>query len=195
MTHGRADRARQRSRHPTWFRWALFLALMGVLYALFGRRSSGPDRDASAPDVDLPIVAPRSAPKEGNAAPSRFHLAAERGKPVVVEVFASWCGECRRSAPVLAEAAKTPRAAPVRFIGVSVDDSSELARRAAAAWQLPYDVALDDGSLSSSWNVKLLPTLVVIDAAGRVRRTTVGHVSSKELESMLADLGAKSTVD
>jgi peroxiredoxin len=163
------------------FRLFLLLVVLGVGVLIFGRQSSGPAKDALAPDFTLPVVA---------GGTGRFHLADARGTPVMVEVFASWCGVCRHSAPAVAAAALAPRQREVRFVGVSVDQSADEAVGAAKAWNIPYAVAFDDGKLAKAWNVTVLPTFVLIDAEGRVRHVSAGSPSDKELETWLGEVGA-----
>jgi thiol-disulfide isomerase/thioredoxin len=157
--------------------WIIWATIAAAAFVLIRRRSSGPDEGTLAPRIDLPVV----------GSSERFDLAKERGKPVVLEVFASWCGACRRAAPVLAEVQRAHPQGDVKFLGVSVDDSLEEAQRVKDRWRIPYDVALDDGSVSRGYKVSLLPTLVVIGRDGTVRHTTTGVPSRSELESWLAE--------
>ncbi|HMJ13752.1 MAG TPA: TlpA disulfide reductase family protein [Polyangiaceae bacterium] len=164
-----------------YLRYALFFAAAVALAMLLMPRRSGPKVGESAKPIDLPLV----------TGSSRFSLAENKGQPLVVEAFASWCSACRSAAPTLAAASRARRARPVRFIGVSVDDSPERARQAKEEWRIPYDIALDDGRFSKDYAVRLLPTLVVIDAEGRVRRVSSGRPSAAELESWLGEVGAE----
>jgi cytochrome c biogenesis protein CcmG, thiol:disulfide interchange protein DsbE len=165
-----------------YVRYALFFAGAIALAMLLFPRRSGPELGKPAKAFDLPLV-----DRDGRVA-----LADVKGQPVLLETFASWCSACRSSAPTLAAAAQASRARPVRFIGVSVDDSPEQARRVKDAWRIPYDVALDDGGrFSKDYGVRLLPTFVLIDAEGRVRRVATGKPSPSELEGWLAEVGAE----
>ena len=157
--------------------------VLGVGLSLFSRQS-GPDEGTLASDFDLPVV---------SGAASRFQLAAHRGTPVVVEAFASWCRACRSAAPILDEAARAKRAAPVRFVAVSVDDSAQAAAGAARKWGIGFDVAWDDGDFAAKYEIAQLPTLVVIDREGRVQHSATGRVSRAELERWLTELGAPRT--
>ncbi len=164
-----------------WLRYALFLVMaLGVAFFI-SRGRSGPEPGSEAAAFDLPIVAGTG---------QRFVLAAQRGTPVVVEVFASWCGVCRRTAPMLSEAANAQRERPVRFLGVSVDQQESAARAAKAQWGISYDVAFDDGRFSKSYGITVLPTIILIDADGRVRHVSAGAPRRSELESWLEDVGA-----
>jgi peroxiredoxin len=157
--------------------WIVWVAIAVAVVLLVRRRSSGPAEGARAPRFDLPLV----------GAEGRFDLDKVRGKPVVLEVFASWCGACRRSAPVLAEAFRSHSRNEVEFIGVSIDDSPVEAARAKERWGIPYAVAVDDGSVSRGYHVSLLPTVVVIGRDGVVRHTTTGVPSRAELREWIAE--------
>jgi cytochrome c biogenesis protein CcmG/thiol:disulfide interchange protein DsbE len=164
-----------------WLRYALWFAVAASVAWFLSRRSSGPSVGVQAPDFDLPLVA---SPGQ------RFQLGAARGMPVVIEAFTSWCSACERAAPRLAEAAKAQRQRDVRFVGVSLDESEAAAHRAKVEWNMPYQVALDDGSFGRSFSIKLLPTLIVIDSEGRVRHVASGRIDRDELEEQLSALGA-----
>ena len=157
--------------------WIVWIAIAVAVVVLVRRRSSGPTEGTRAPRIDLALV----------GAEGRFDLDKVKGKPVVLEVFASWCGACRRSAPVLAEAFRTHSRNEVEFLGVSIDDSMDAAARAKEHWGIPYAVALDDGTVSKGYKVSLLPTVVVIGRDGVVRHTTTGVPSRAELADWIAE--------
>jgi peroxiredoxin len=69
---------------------------------------------------------------------------------------------------------------------VSVDDSQQQAEEARAEWGIPYPVALDDGSVARAYGVSLLPTVVLIDRHGKVRRSVAGVPSKRELDEFLS---------
>jgi cytochrome c biogenesis protein CcmG/thiol:disulfide interchange protein DsbE len=158
----------------------LFFAVAALLAFWFSRRPSGLRAGGEAKQFELPLV----------DSSGTFSLKQERGKPVLIEAFASWCSVCRSSAPELSDAYGAARAQGVRFVGVSVDDSVDAARNAKRAWNIPYDVALDDGQFSAQYRITLLPTFIVIDSTGRVRHVSSGRPSASELEDWLSEVGA-----
>jgi cytochrome c biogenesis protein CcmG/thiol:disulfide interchange protein DsbE len=106
--------------------YAIWAGLLGAVVFVVMRRNSGPETGRPAAAFDLPLVG-----SEG-----RFNLAEHRGKPVLIEVFASWCGACRRSAPTLADAFQDHRT-KVKFVGVLVDDDPEQAAQVKDGWGSP----------------------------------------------------------
>lgn len=159
----------------------LWVALAGAALIWLNSQRSGPPEGTVAPSFQLPLVAGGSG---------TISLAKLRGHPTVIEVFASWCGSCARSAPVLSEAARAKRKTKVNFLGVSTDQNAALARRAHQNWHLPYSVALDDGQFGQVYRISLLPTLLVIDRDGRIVHSASGITRTSTLERWLGELGA-----
>jgi cytochrome c biogenesis protein CcmG, thiol:disulfide interchange protein DsbE len=161
------------------FDWILYAALAAMAVVFVTRKMSGPDEGEPAARFDLPVV---------GASGSRFRLDEHRGKPVLVEVFASWCGACRRAAPAVADAYQKHGRDRVAFIGVSLDGSLADAQRVKREWEIPYDVALDDGSVSKGYRIEALPTFVLIGPDGVVQRVSTGAPSRSELDRWLTEL-------
>lgn len=154
--------------------YGIWVALaVGLLY-LFHARSSGPDEGTLAAPFELAL-----ANRDGT-----FRLADQRGKPVVMEVFASWCGACQRATPALAEAYRD-HGDKATFIGVSVDNKLEDAVAAKDGWGIPFDIARDDGSVARAYKVSRLPTVIVIGSDGVVRHVTTGSTSSREIARLI----------
>jgi thiol-disulfide isomerase/thioredoxin len=157
-----------------WLDYAIWVALgVGLLYLLHAR-ASGPDEGTIATPFEL-----RLANRDGT-----FRLADQRGKPVVIEVFASWCGACRRATPPLAEAYRE-HGDKATFIGVSVDQRLEDVVAAKEQWGIPYDVAQDDGSVARAYHVSRLPTVIVIGADGVVRHAATGAATSEDIARLI----------
>ena len=166
---------------PPKLSWVLFALAAAGLVAYQMTQRSGPSTGTMAADFDLPIA---------SGSGERVRLSELRGTVVVVEAFAGWCRACREVAPTLDEAARAQRQAPVRFIGVSIDDSAEQAAAVARSWGISYDVAWDDGGFADRYDISHLPTVVVVDQEGKVAHSTSGSLSRAQLEAWLTDLGA-----
>ncbi|MFO7181482.1 MAG: TlpA disulfide reductase family protein [Pseudomonadota bacterium] len=159
---------------------ALYGALFAMVALLVSRKCSGPREGAPAADFDLPIV--------GDPTGARFRLADHRGKAVLLEVFAGWCGACKRSAPAVVEAFRNASPDRVAFVGVSVDDSPEAALQTKRAWDIPYPIVHDDGHVSKTYEIRVLPTFVLIDATGTIRHVSTGKASRADIEDWLSEL-------
>ena len=119
-----------------------------------------------------------------------FDLAAERGHPVVLAFFASWCGPCVAEQPALDAVARRylPR---VAFVGIDMGEGAAQARGYLASLHVPYGAIVDsDGSLASAYGVAAPPSMVVVGPDGRVAASWIGGADlgrlGKELDSLLA---------
>ena len=110
------------------------------------------------------------------------------GKPMVVNLWASWCPPCRREMPVLAAAQQ--RETGVRFVFVNQGEDAETAQRYLSAGGLDLaNVLLDaDAALGGAVGSGALPTTLFYDADGRLVATHLGELSAASLVSKLNQL-------
>jgi thiol-disulfide isomerase/thioredoxin len=118
-----------------------------------------------------------------------------RGKVVVVDFWASWCGPCRQSFPWLNSIAQKYGDRGVVVVGVNVDRERSAAERflkdVPASFPIVYDA---NGSLATQYQVAGMPSTLVLGPDGQVLARHVGFKSSvrgdreAELERVLARL-------
>ncbi len=107
-----------------------------------------------------------------------------RGRPLVINFWATWCPPCRREMPVLAEAQR--RYPEVRFVFADQGESPAQVRRFLERQNLHLEnVFLDDGALGRYYRVRGFPTTVFIGADGRMADIHVGELSRASLEHSL----------
>lgn len=175
-------------KSPSWLPAAIVL----VCSAFFGyavlphlaRRVSPMSRmeGAQAPDFSLPVL--YDVP--GGEDARRISLRALAGNVVVLDFWASWCKPCVAQARILSELAPRYANEKVVFVGINTSDRPDRAEAFAQAHQLPYPSVFDAGEVAEAYGAQSLPTLVVVDPAGRVAQTGVGVVGASELESAIA---------
>lgn len=136
-------------------------------------------RGSLAPDVTLPTLAG-----------GRLHLAEERGHPVVLVFWASWCGPCQAELPGVERVAEALTKPPhtTRLFAISTDAERADAERAVKRLGLTMPVALDDGSASSAYKVMTIPHTVLIGADGKIRGVLRGGQSEAALTSAIESL-------
>jgi thiol-disulfide isomerase/thioredoxin len=123
---------------------------------------------------------------------SAFDLAAERGHVVVLNFWASWCGPCRREAPVLTRSHQRLASRGGRVVGLSVDDvpDSPVGRahiaRAAQAFGMSFPIGLASQTTEREYRIHSVPTTFVINHAGQVTATFVGEVADAQLEQAIS---------
>ena len=103
------------------------------------------------------------------------NLAAARGKVVLLNFWATWCGPCRMEVPDLV-ALQTKYGERLQVIGLVVDDEDEAAVRAfAKRYAINYPIAMATSEMRIKFGgVPALPTSFIIDAQGRVVQKHIG---------------------
>ncbi len=116
----------------------------------------------------------REATMQGLNGPSRG-LSSYRGKPLIINVWASWCGPCRAEMASLEGLAWSGAAQPFTLIGISTDDHPAAARawlqRSNATVNHYIDRALE---LENMLGASQLPLTLLVDAQGRVLAKVYG---------------------
>ncbi|HET7267690.1 MAG TPA: TlpA disulfide reductase family protein [Oleiagrimonas sp.] len=123
----------------------------------------------------------------------RIDLASLRGKPMVINLWATWCGPCRREMPMLMEAAADMHG--VRFVFANQGESAAAVRAYLAREQLASArVVLDTGrDLARYYHAVGYPTTLFLDADGRLRDMRVGPLSRASLQAHLRFITSSST--
>jgi thiol-disulfide isomerase/thioredoxin len=111
---------------------------------------------------------------------------AARGRPLVVNLWASWCGPCRQEMPMLAQAQQ--RQPHIGFLFVNQGESAEAVRRYLDASALPLrEVLLDStAALGPAVGSQGLPTTLFYDADGRLVDAHFGVLNAAALASRIA---------
>jgi len=135
---------------------------------------------------------PRSLPgrelAEMDAAEFEGVLAGFHGRPVVVNVWASWCGPCRVEAPLLDRAA-TEYGDDVVFLGVASRDDRDGAARFLRRYDIDYPNLFDgDGSIRRFLGLRGFPTTYVFDRTGALVATEVGGVTEQVLAARVDEV-------
>jgi thiol-disulfide isomerase/thioredoxin len=121
-------------------------------------------------------------------------LSDHRGKVVVMPVWGSWCGPCRKEAPMLAEAARDLADDGVVFLGInSRDPDTAVVRRFLERFDVPYDSIYDpDGATLLAFHGTLppmtIPSFVFIDSEGRIAARALNSMSRSTLYGVVEDV-------
>lgn len=123
--------------------------------------------------VELKPVSPSPAPALSERPGGPEVLDSLRGRPVVVNFWATWCEPCRDEMPALDRL--RGRRPDVAVITVAMADSKAKVDSFITDYLLDLRVLHDpDQVAGKAWGVRVLPTTIVLDAAHRVRYRAVG---------------------
>ncbi len=164
-------------------RLPLLLALLTLTASCSGgevvptSRPTGVQIGFEAPDFALPRL-------DGK---DQLKLAEQRGKVVLISFWASWCRPCQAEVPALEDAWQRYKTKDVVILGVSVDETRDDAEGFLASFPVTYPMVLDraGAAVSDPWQVYSLPTTVLIDKAGVVRRRHIGFTPRQLRETLL----------
>ena len=111
------------------------------------------------------------------------------GKPVVINLWASWCGPCREEAPVLEAGWRKYRDQGVVFIGVDVQDTEEDARAFIKEFKITYLNGPDTTNrISVNYGLTGLPETIFVKPDGTITRKHVGALNERLLRNYLAEI-------
>jgi thiol-disulfide isomerase/thioredoxin len=117
-----------------------------------------------------------------------FTLSAMRGKPVVLNFWATWCEPCKRELPSLQRAAEH-YGDQVIIVGVDQGESVAQVTGFVEQFGLTYTIPLDsEFAASGRYNIRGMPTTFFIDAGGTIRSVYVGEMTSMTLAENIAGL-------
>ncbi len=189
-------RARRPDRVFKWIAAVAAACLVGFVVFVIVR---GPSRAAPVPSSAALESAPPPVLKPGTVAPgfslpplagaSPISLASFRGKPVIVNFFASWCRDCRAELGAMAAAGRAAQG-QVAVVGVDTNESSAAtATRLLAEAGATYPVAVDaHATVASTYLVSALPVTYFVDAEGRVVGAALGPQKESSLQRWIARL-------
>ena len=162
------------------------VAMIVAALALLASACRGSPKDTGdGPSGSLLPSSPTALPRLDPAAFQSL-LTQLRGKPVVVNIWASWCGPCRQEAPELASVSKAHRG-EVQFVGVDIQDQLGPARTFIQQYGWIYPSVFDATGAIRDW-LGLIgqPDTLVFDANGRRTFVWSGAVTREVLERAIS---------
>ncbi len=153
-----------------------------------GTASAGAEQPSAStrPDVGVRIgnLAPDFALKDLEG--STVRLSDLRGKPVLVNFWATWCPPCREEMPTLEKAYQKYRQEGVEFLGIDMREDAETVRKFVQQNRYSWTFLLDsDGRVASSYRAVSIPTSFFLDRDGIVRDMHLGAITPSLLEAKL----------
>ena len=108
------------------------------------------------------------------------------GKVVVVDFWATWCAPCHLQARIMAPVVAALQGQSVQFLAADVGEPEDIVRSFLRMSPYPYPVLLDsDNKVSDDFGINALPTLMVIDRAGRITSLRAGLMDGDTLKRLI----------
>ena len=111
-----------------------------------------------------------------------FSLSSLRGKPVILNFWASWCFACRQEAKDFELFWQSAKNADIAVIGIAIQDQEENALAFAKNYGKSYPLGLDEeGKIAIDYGVTGVPETFIIDAKGTIIEKITGPVNYQKL--------------
>lgn len=172
--------ASNRTRRPLVIAIVILLSAMGFAGLMRPDRQAAdrPDPLPAAPDFSFELF-------DGSTFELAAHLSTD-GRPVVLNLWASWCVPCRQEMPAFDAVARS--LPEVLFVGVAVQDSEAAARRFATEVAVSYPLGFDDtGTLLEHYPTLGLPTTFFITREGSVAFRRIGQLDESGLHDLVIE--------
>jgi cytochrome c biogenesis protein CcmG/thiol:disulfide interchange protein DsbE len=115
-------------------------------------------------------------------------LADLRGRPVVLNFWASWCVPCREEMPLFEQEWRAAGNQGPAFVGVAMEDDEQSLTSFLRAYDVTYPAGLDfDGRIARAYEVKGLPTTIIISPEGKVLHRWQGPIDRERLDTFVAE--------
>ena len=158
--------------------------LVALVFALFSTLTAAAD--------DMPSSAPLFAATLSDLDDKPVALSRYKGKPLVVNFWARWCGPCRAEIPELIKF-RAAHKGKIEVLGIGIEDKADPAREFAKAYEMDYPVfvAKEQGIplMKALGNTKGgLPFTVFIDRNGQILQIKLGLIKPADFEAAAVPL-------
>jgi thiol-disulfide isomerase/thioredoxin len=139
------------------------------------------------------LVAGKPAPEVGSKLldGKEIKLSSYKGKVVLLDIWATWCGPCRAMIPHERELVKKLKDKPFVLVSVSADNKKEDLQKFLETQEMPWTHWWDNGPQSAvlkTYRVKAFPTLYLIDHTGVIRHKWVGNPGNEKIDAAVEEL-------
>ncbi len=172
------------TRVVSWILIGLFVVIVAnELRGFFLRPPPVAQSGKLAEDFSVARIDDSAAPGE------RFQLSAQKGHPVLIDFWATWCGPCKESLPLIDQVHQRLSTRGLRTIAIEIEGAEAKAKQFAAALQLKMPLGSDAGTVAERYGITQIPMTVLIDGQGQIRRVFRGVHSAEELTQAIEAVG------
>ena len=190
MPRGRASRFRQSAFVYRWLVGGLVVVAVVVLTAMFVPSDFDQARHSYAGPAEQVVGTAMPGAIVANVRGGDIDLSALRGRPVLVNLWATWCGPCRREMPALERLSKE-QAGRLTVIAIDQREDASVVRSYVKRFGVTFAVGVDDGQqLGTDLHLIGLPSSFFVDRNGIIRDAVDGEmtydVMNEKARSLLA---------
>ncbi|OGO09444.1 MAG: hypothetical protein A2Y61_04345 [Chloroflexi bacterium RBG_13_60_13] len=117
-----------------------------------------------------------------------FTLSENRGKPVVLNIWASWCDSCRDEAADFEQVWRSYRGEGVVFVGVNVQDNDGDAKKYLKEFDITYPNGPDESGINFEYGATGVPETFFIDRDGVIVLKYAGPLGAESLSAFVEEL-------
>ncbi len=171
--------------YPRWKRRTsagvlAFLALWALYVLLW------PNQGSKAAGVGIPNGAPAPQFELTGLDGKTYKLSDFKGKPVMINFWASWCPPCRAEMPTLQAAYKEYEAQGFVILGVNLNESEVAINSFKEKTGITFPILIDkDDHVSRLYDIVPLPTSYFVDKNGVVQGKWTGEISKDQLKALI----------
>ena len=171
---------------------ALFALSLGCVLS-FGSPSNAaqpphahPGRQNAAPQIGAPAIPFDLKTLDGKS----INLASYRGKPLMINFFATWCDPCREEMPLINELAAQAGKNAYSVLAIAVEVSRAAVTEYVKESKLIFPIALDlNSTVKRAYRIFGPPATFFIDSQGIIRDVVIGPLSRQRLSTALKNAG------
>ena len=136
------------------------------------------DNGAAAPNFSLPDLTGK-----------KVQLIDYRGKVVLLNFWATWCGPCRKEMPLFSKWQSDYGAKGFQVIGVSIDEEAAVVKEMLVKRPVTYQILMGDSKFGDTYGgVQALPVSFLIDAQGRIVAKYQGEADLAKMEARIKEM-------
>lgn len=147
-----------------------------------------PEPNALAHEFSLPLLRFRGdTPSHGSGL--RYAYRPTPGQTTILHFWATWCSVCKDEAKNFQDLSAALRSAPVNFLGISTDDTVTEILTSETTKKFEFPILFDpDGAIADKYQVKSLPTTLVIGPLGRVNFRITQPIHPSTVKDLASDI-------